>query len=265
MKRKKSRGQRVIPIIPNLLTTGSLFLGLISILTSIQIVSHAGYQEFADEWVYRKFWWAGAFLGFAIVLDLFDGKLARLLKSESEFGLSYDSLTDLVSFGVAPGVLVYVWSLMHSGKFGLMAVLFYMVCSALRLARFNLQSKTVEKNRFYGLPTPMAGGLLFSPILLFSEFKIAPNEIMMWFYLVAAPFVGLLMVSNVPYLKYPKINLAGPFNALVVSAIIIAAIVTNPEIMFISIVYIYFLVGLILYVGKQLMRRPTVTEEVKTE
>ncbi|MDA2919040.1 phosphatidylcholine/phosphatidylserine synthase [Desulfobacterota bacterium AH_259_B03_O07] len=265
MKRKKSRRQRVIPIIPNLLTTGSLFLGLISILTSIQIVSYAGYQEFADEWVYRKFWWAAAFLGFAIVLDLFDGKLARLLKSESEFGLSYDSLTDLVSFGVAPAVLVYVWSLMYAGKFGLMAVLFFVVCCALRLARFNLQSKTVEKNSFTGLPAPMAGGLMFSPILLFSEFKIAPNETMTWFYLVAAPFIGLLMVSNVPYLKYPKIKLAGPFNALVVSAIIIAAIVTNPEIMLISIVYIYSVIGLIRYVGKQLIKRPSAAKEVKTE
>jgi CDP-diacylglycerol---serine O-phosphatidyltransferase len=264
LKKKKSRRQKVIPILPNILTTGNLFLGLISIFSSIQIITSIGNSGYTNDWVFRKFWWASAFIGFAVVLDLFDGKLARLLKSESDFGIAYDSLSDLVSFGVAPGVLVYVWSLMSAGKFGLMAVLFYAVCAALRLARFNVQSRSVEKHSFTGLPTPMAGGLMFSPILLFSEFGIQPSEPMMWFYVTAAPFVGLLMVSNVPYWKYPRLRLAGPFNALVVTAILIAAIVSNPEIMVISIVYIYSLAGIGLYVGRQLLRKPRVSEEVET-
>jgi CDP-diacylglycerol---serine O-phosphatidyltransferase len=265
MKKKKTRGQRVIPILPNILTTGSLFLGLYSIMTSLEIVSIQGFQEFSDEFIYNKFWWAAAFIGFAVVLDMFDGKLARLLKSESDFGLSYDSLSDLVSFGVAPGVLIYAWSFMNASKFGLMAVLFYMVCTALRLARFNVQSTKLEKYKFTGLPSPMAAGLMFSPILLFSEFRIAPTQFIAWFYLIAAPFVGLLMVSNIPYWKYPRLRLAGPFNALVISTIIIAALVTNPEIMVILIVYPYCIAGLILYVAKQLNRKPAISEDATAE
>lgn len=265
MKKNKTRSQRVIPILPNILTTGSLFLGLYSIMASIEIVSIRGFQGFSDEFIYDKFWWAAAFIGFSMVLDMFDGKLARLLKSESEFGLSYDSLSDLVSFGVAPGVLIYAWSLMNASKFGLMAVLFYMVCTALRLARFNVQSTKVEKYKFTGLPSPIAAGLLFSPILLFSEFRIEPTQFMGWFYLIAAPFVGLLMVSNIPYWKYPRFRLAGPFNALVVSSIIIAAVVTNPEIMVILIVYVYTLAGLVLYLAKQLNRKSAVSEDATAE
>ncbi|MBI4228794.1 MAG: CDP-diacylglycerol--serine O-phosphatidyltransferase [Deltaproteobacteria bacterium] len=265
MKKKRTRGQRVIPILPNILTTGSLFLGLYSIMTSLQIVSIQGFQEFSDDFIYDKFWWAAAFIGFSVVLDMFDGKLARLLNSESDFGLSYDSLSDLVSFGVAPGVLIYTWCLMDASKIGLMAVLFYIVCAALRLARFNVQSTKSEKYKFTGLPSPMAAGLLFSPILLFSEFRIAPTQFLAWFYIIAAPFVGLLMVSNIPYWKYPRFRLAGPFNVLVVSSIIIAAIVTNPEIMVILIVYLYSIAGLILYVARQLNRKPALSEDITAD
>jgi len=265
MKKKKTRGQRVIPILPNILTTGSLFLGLISIITSIEIASFHGYREFSDPWVFKKFWWAAAFIGFAVVLDMFDGKLARLLKSESNFGLSYDSLSDLVSFGVAPGILIYVWSLVSASEFGLMAVLFYIVCTALRLARFNVQSKNVEKYSFTGLPSPMASGLMFSPVLLYSKFGIMPDETVKWFFLFAAPVIGLLMVSNVTYWKYPRFKLSGPFNALVVSAIIIAAIITNPEILVICVVCLYCLFGLALYVVRQFREKPVVNEEVNIE
>ena len=146
-----------------------------------------------------------------------------------------------------------------------MAVLFYIVCTALRLARFNVQSKTVEKLIFTGLPSPMASGLMFSPVLLFSKFGIMPDEKVRWFFLIAAPIIGLLMVSNITYWKYPKFKLSGPFNALVVSAIIIAAIVTNPEIMVICVVYLYCLFGLVLYLVKQFREKPVVDEEVKIE
>jgi phosphatidylserine synthase len=111
----------------------------------------------------------------------------------------------------------------------------------------------------------MAAGLMFSPILLFSEFRIEPTQFMAWFYLIAAPFVGLLMVSNIPYWKYPRFRLAGPFNALVVSSIIIAALVTNPEIMVILIVYLYSIAGLILYVAKQLNRKSPISEDAAAE
>lgn len=264
-QKKKSGRYRMVPILPNLLTTGSLFLGLLSIMTSIQIAAVSQVQDTTSEWFYRKFWWASAFIGIAGLLDLFDGRIARILKSQSNFGLSYDSLSDLVSFGVAPGVLVYVWALMGSGKLGLMVALFYIVCTALRLARFNVQSGNREKSAFTGLPSPVAGGLMFSPVLLFSEFKIAPDENMMWFYLILAPFVGLLMVSDVPYWKNVRLKWDKPFNVLVVAAILLAAVITNPEIMVLLLVYLYSLIGLLIYIVTQFKEKPKTVEETKPE
>jgi len=214
--------------------------------------------------VLRRFWWAGAFIVISAFLDMMDGKLARFFNHESEFGLSYDSLSDLVSFGVAPGVLIYSWVLMGSGKIGLMAVLFYVVCTALRLARFNVQSGNEERFSFTGLPSPAAAGLMVSPVMLLTALSVMPDTRVVWYFLFAVPVIGLLMVSNVKYAKRPYINLGGPFNALVVAAIIFAAVITHPEIMFIFIVYLYAVVGLVIYAIKQLKGKPRLADEADT-
>ena len=253
-----------MPVLPNLFTTGNLFCGLLSIMTSIEVIVASSVGEASEEWILRRFWWAGAFIVISAFLDMLDGKLARFFNHESKFGLSYDSLSDLVSFGVAPSVLIYSWVLMGSGKIGLMAVLFYVVCTALRLARFNVQSGYEEKFSFTGLPSPAAAGLMISPVMLLTALSIVPDSIVVWYFLVAAPVIGLLMVSNVRYTKRPYINLGGPFNALVVAAIIFAAVTTHPEIMFIIIVYIYAVVGLVYYAIKQLKGKPKLTDEAET-
>ena len=253
-----------MPVLPNLFTTGNLFCGLLSIMTSIEVIVASSVGEASEEWILRRFWWAGAFIVISAFLDMLDGKLARFFNHESKFGLSYDSLSDLVSFGVAPSVLIYSWVLMGSGKIGLMAVLFYVVCTALRLARFNVQSGNEEKFSFTGLPSPAAAGLMISPVMLLTALSIVPDSIVVWYFLVAAPVIGLLMVSNVRYTKRPYINLGGPFNALVVAAIIFAAVTTHPEIMFIFIVYLYAVVGLVYYAIKQLKGKPELTDEAET-
>lgn len=253
-----------MPVLPNLFTTGNLFCGLLSIMTSIEVIVASSAGEASEEWILRRFWWAGAFIVISAFLDMLDGKLARFFNHESKFGLSYDSLSDLVSFGVAPSVLIYSWVLMGSGKIGLMAVLFYVVCTALRLARFNVQSGYEEKFSFTGLPSPAAAGLMISPVMLLTALSIVPDSIVVWYFLVAAPVIGLLMVSNVRYTKRPYINLGGPFNALVVAAIIFAAVTTHPEIMFIFIVYLYAVVGLVYYAIKQLKGKPKLTDEAET-
>ncbi|MEM7007906.1 MAG: CDP-diacylglycerol--serine O-phosphatidyltransferase [Thermodesulfobacteriota bacterium] len=263
-KRKKSKRQRMIPVLPNLFTTGNLFCGLLSIMTSIEVITAVSAGGAPEEWVFRRFWWACAFIVISAFLDMMDGKLARFFNHESKFGLSYDSLSDLVSFGVAPAVLVYTWVLMGSGKIGLMAVLFYVVCAALRLARFNVQSGDEEKFNFTGLPSPAAAGLMIAPVMLLTALNIVPDIRAVWFFLIAAPVIGLLMVSNVSYSKRPYFNLGGPFNALVVAAIIFAAIITHPEIMFIIIVYLYAFIGLALYAVKQLKGRPKLSEDAET-
>lgn len=264
--KKKSRRQRVIPVLPSLFTTGNLFFGLLSIITSIQILAFSEFPDASSVWVYRKFWWASAFIGIAALLDTLDGLMARVLKSESNFGISYDSLADSISFGVAPGVLIYVWALMGSGKLGLMATLFYIVCTVLRLARFNVQSKTVEKSSFTGLPSPAAAGVMFSPVLLLSELNASPDEWVMWFYLIAAPFIGLLMVSDIPYWKTRIfIRWRNPFNALVIAAIVIAAIITNPEVIVFLLAYTYCLAGVVFYVKRQLKEKPKESKESEEE
>ncbi len=265
MRKKKSKRQKMVPVLPNLFTTGSLSFGLLSIITSIQITAFHGVQDVSPEWVYRKFWMAAAFIGIAGLLDLVDGKIARILKSQTRFGLSYDSLSDLVSFGVAPGILIYVWGLMDTGKPGLMVVLFYVVCTALRLARFNVQFEAENRSGFVGLPSPIAAGLMFSPIFLLSEFKISPDERMIWFYLIAAPLVGLLMVSDVPYRKGLGFKRINTFNLLVVAAIIIAALISNPEITVLLGAYLYCLAGLAFYMVRQFKEKPKAPEDMEPE
>jgi CDP-diacylglycerol--serine O-phosphatidyltransferase len=233
-------------------------------MTSIEVVVAVSGGEASQEWILRRFWWAGAFIVISAFLDMMDGKVARFLNNESKFGLSYDSLSDLVSFGVAPGVLIYSWVLMGSGKIGLMAVLFYVVCTALRLARFNVQSGNEERFSFTGLPSPAAAGLMVAPVMLLTALSIMPDTRVVWYFLFAAPVIGLLMVSNVRYTKRPYINLGGPFNALVVAAIIFAAVITHPEMMFIFIVYLYAVVGLVIYTLKQLKGKPKLADEAKT-
>jgi CDP-diacylglycerol--serine O-phosphatidyltransferase len=261
LRRKKSKRQKVMPVLPNIFTTGNLCFGLLSILTSIEIVAALGAGNVSDAWVFRKFWWAGAFIVISFFFDTLDGRLARFIKHESNFGLSYDSISDVVSFGVAPAVLIYVSTLMDKGKLGLMAVIVYIICAALRLARFNVQSDTVERFNFTGLPSPMAAGLMVSPLMLLASLKTWPDERVLWYYLIAAPVIGLLMVSNVKYTKQPMLRLGGPFNALVVAAIIIAAVITNPEIMFIFLVYLYAVAGLVIHALGYLTGKPGVREE----
>lgn len=168
-KNLKLKKEKLIPLFPNIITTGSLTLGLASIMSSLQILSIKSVPGADLEQLFGKFWWAASFIGLAIVFDMLDGKVARALGSDSKFGVSYDSLSDLVSFGIAPAVLLYVWCLADAGKMGLMALLFYIICTALRLARFNIQAQKEEKYNFSGLPSPMAAGLMFAPVMLFQN------------------------------------------------------------------------------------------------
>ncbi len=243
-KRKSPNKGRFIPILPSLLTTLGLTFGLASIATSISIQGDYSSGNVSEQWLFNRFWWATAFIGMAVLVDMLDGRIARAFNSESRFGASYDSLCDLISFGVAPAVLLYVWGLSDYGKPGLMVMLFYVVCTALRLARFNVQFVNKEKRMFMGLPSPMAAGLIFSPILLLSEFQIMAPPFMKFFYLFLVPFVGLVMVSEVPHRKFPRLARFGPFSTLVAGSIIITALVTNPGAVAVVITYCYFLLEL---------------------
>jgi len=232
--------KRGVYLLPNLVTTGGLFAGFYGIVATMNGDYHL----------------AAWFILISAVFDALDGKVARLTGTTSRFGVEYDSLVDLVSFGVAPGLLMYSWALKSFGKFGWLAAFLYVVCGALRLARFNVQVNTVESRRFVGLPIPAAAGMVASCVLLFYHLggsgTIKKISIVLLIYILA-----YLMVSNHSYhsFKDPELVKRQPFNFLVLAIIFIIVIVAQPEIMLFSIASLYTISGPIGSVVKYFRRK----------
>ncbi len=215
-------------ILPNLFTTGSLFSGYYSIISAMN-----GHFE-------RAAW----FILIATVLDGLDGKVARITNTTSRFGVEYDSLADLVAFGVAPGILMYSWALTTFGKLGWLAAFLYVVCGALRLARFNVQVETVESKQFVGLPIPSAAWMVASCVLLFYYLGGA-GTIKQISVVVLIYCLAFLMVSNVKYYSFkdPELVKRQPFGFLVLAIFLIIVIVARPEIMLFVFALIYVVSG----------------------
>ena len=182
--------QRGIYLLPNFCTTGSLFCGFYSVVKSL-----SGEFEAAA--------WAILLAG---IFDLLDGRIARLARAESEFGIEYDSLVDLASFGLAPGILIYTWSLYGMKKMGWLAAFIYFACGALRLARFNVQHDDVEEDFFQGLPIPVAAYVIATYIIFYHYFFIFPPE---GSYVAVGLTIGLalLMVSSIRYRSMKVLDL----------------------------------------------------------
>jgi CDP-diacylglycerol--serine O-phosphatidyltransferase len=205
-----------IYILPNLFTTGSLFAGFYSMVSTLN-----GDFRTAAIWVLVS-----------SIFDGLDGKVARLTGTASKFGVEYDSLADLVAFGVTPGLLMYSWALKPFGRLGWLAAFLFVVCCALRLARFNVQVNTVESKRFVGLPTPAAASMVSATVLLFYHFGWASSykklAILALIYLLA-----VLMVSNVRYYSFkdPELIKRQPFGFLVLAVLLLIIIAAEPVIM----------------------------------
>jgi CDP-diacylglycerol--serine O-phosphatidyltransferase len=220
--------KRGVYLLPNLVTTGGLFAGFYGIVSTMN-----GHYDLAA-WL----------ILISAVFDALDGKVARLTGTTSRFGVEYDSLVDLVSFGVAPGLLMYSWALQSFGKFGWLAAFLYVVCGALRLARFNVQVNTVESRRFVGLPIPAAAGMVASCVLLFYHLggsgTIKKASIVLLIYVLA-----YLMVSNHSYHSFKDTELVKrqPFSFLVLAIIFIIVIVAQPEIMLFGLSSVYVASG----------------------
>ncbi len=219
-------------ILPNLFTTGSLFAGYYSIIS----VMNGRYET------------AAWFILVATVFDGLDGKVARMTNTTSRFGVEYDSLADLVAFGVAPGLLMYSWALTSFGKLGWLAAFLYVVCGALRLARFNVQVETVESKRFVGLPIPSAAWMVASCVLLF-YFLGGTDTIKQISVVVLVYCLAFLMVSNVRYYSFkdPELVKRQPFNFLVLAIILIIVVVARPEIMLFAFALAYVSSGPLAY------------------
>lgn len=244
MDLKRPRIGGAVYILPNLLTTGNLYFGFFSIVKSLQ----------------GQFGWAAAAIFIACIFDVFDGRIARLTKSTSEFGVQYDSLCDLVSFGLAPSFLMYQVGLNQMGRLGWIVCFVFLACGALRLARFNVQSAIgKDDDDFIGLPIPMAASVpaIFVALIVFIEaldtsslyFRfLAPllnKDYQLIFLLSIAPCLGALMVSNVKYRSHKSLNISGikPFRMLALLVLFIALIAYEPEILGFLFIFGYAISG----------------------
>jgi CDP-diacylglycerol---serine O-phosphatidyltransferase len=208
---KKPR--RGIYLLPNLFTTAALFAGFYAILAAVN----------------GKFEIAAVAIFVAMLLDGVDGRVARLTKTQSAFGAEYDSLSDMVSFGLAPALVVFIWGLSDLGKLGWLAAFIYTASGALRLARFNTQVGIADKKYFQGLPSPSAAAIVAGSVWIGADYGLDSSTVG-WPLAVLTTVVGLLMVSNFRYHSFKEIDFHGkvPFIVLVVVVIGLAIIQTHP-------------------------------------
>lgn len=232
IKRSRRRGiKRGVYLLPNLCTTANLFCGFYSVVSTLEM----------------HFVQAALAILAGGVFDFLDGRVARLTNAESEFGIEYDSLVDLASFGLAPGILVYYWSLSGFPRMGWLVAFLFFACGALRLARFNVQIDNVEKNFFQGLPIPSAAYMVATMVILqdYIYDGVLPHRSII--VLIAVAALSLLMVSTIRYRSFKHVDLHNrwPFFSLVVVVGIIFVIASQPQITSFALVLLYVLSGLL--------------------
>jgi CDP-diacylglycerol---serine O-phosphatidyltransferase len=221
--------RRGIYLLPNLFTTAALFAGFYAIVQAMN-----GHYEHSAIAIF-----------IAMVLDGLDGRVARLTQTQSEFGAQYDSLSDMVSFGVAPALVVYEWALRDLGKLGWIAAFIYCACAALRLARFNASIAVVDKRFFQGLPSPAAAAIIAGMIWVAQEFQVTGADIS-WLAWAMTLFAGLTMVTNIPYYSGKEFNLHKKVSFFVVLLLLLfffVLIPTHPPVVLFGLFLLYALSG----------------------
>jgi CDP-diacylglycerol--serine O-phosphatidyltransferase len=211
--RKRPRG---IYLLPNLFTTAALFAGFYAVLAATQ----------------GRFEAAALAIFAAQALDGIDGRVARITQTQSEFGAEYDSLSDMVAFGVAPALVAYHWSLGGLGKLGWLAAFVFTAAAALRLARFNTQVRIADKRYFQGLASPAAAAIIASGVWLGADMGIAGADVS-WLAAFLTACAGLLMVSNFRYISFKQLNVQGrvPFLLAVAVMLGFAVVFIHPPLM----------------------------------
>ena len=225
---KRTRG---VYLIPNLLTTGNLFSGLFSILA----VFNANYMA------------AAVAILIAVVFDMLDGKSARWTNTTSQFGVEYDSLADMVSFGVAPGLLIYSWALSAHGMMGSAVMFAFVPCGALRLARYNVMSGISESKYFTGLPIPAAASVI-ATVVVFDHYIVRMGaEVKPMLILIMTLTLAFLMVSTVKYRSFKDLKFSDGhhFNYLVWAVLVLMLVIAWPQVMLFVVFAGYALSGII--------------------
>jgi len=224
--------RRGIYLLPNLFTTGALFAGFYAIVQAMN----------------NRFEYAAVAIFIAMVLDGLDGRVARLTHTQSEFGAEYDSLSDMVSFGVAPALVVYEWALKGLGKWGWFAAFIYCAATALRLARFNTNIDVVDKRYFQGLPSPAAAALIAGFVWVMHDHDIS-GESVHWYAAGLAVFAGLSMVSSLPFYSFKDLNMrkSVPFVVIFLAALFLIFISSYPPGVLFGLFMCYALSGYVLW------------------
>jgi CDP-diacylglycerol--serine O-phosphatidyltransferase len=228
-----------IYLLPNLLTTGAMFCGFYAIV--------AGMND--------KFEIAAIAIFIAMILDGLDGRVARMTNTQTAFGAEYDSLSDLISFGLAPALVMYQWALVDMkdmsiawGKAGWLAAFIYVACAALRLARFNTQIGKEDKRYFIGLPSPAAAAVMVGMVWFFNDMGITGDEMKLYGFALSL-FVGLLMVSNFRFYSFKDFDLKNkvPFLAILLMVLVFALTTIDPPKVLFAVFLLYSLSGPLLY------------------
>ena len=228
--------RRGIYILPNLFTTGVLFGGFYAIVQAMNTrYEHAAVAIFV-----------------AMVLDGLDGRVARLTRTQSEFGAEYDSLADVVAFGAAPALVMYEWALRPLGRLGWIVAFAYCAATALRLARFNVNTEVVDKRYFQGLPSPAAAALVAGFVWIVDNFDLQRTE---WLFGLAAAvtlFAAVTMVTSVPFYSFKDINFrrSVPFWAVLVIVLGLMFVSVSPPVVLFALFVAYALSGYVLWVWK---------------
>jgi CDP-diacylglycerol--serine O-phosphatidyltransferase len=238
---------RKIYIVPNLVTTANMFCGYYSIVASIN-------GNIRDA--------AFAIIG-AAVFDMLDGRIARMAKATSAFGVEYDSLSDLLSFGIAPSILLHQWSLSQFGRLGWLASFLFVTCAALRLARFNVTAETVPKGFFQGMPTPVAAGIISTFVIFYFKMEI-PLNTMLKDQLILGFTLGLstLMVSSVPFPSFKEFNWRSRASQgyFLVGILVMILIAAEPEIALFGTAATYFVLSLLWNIFRVARGKPLVAQ-----
>ena len=209
-RRPRRRG---IYLLPNLFTTGALFAGFYAMVSA----RNGDYDTSAIS------------IFIAMVLDGMDGRIARMTNTQSDFGAEYDSLSDMVSFGVAPALVTYEWLLSETGRIGWLAAFIYAACAALRLARFNTQVKSVDKRYFQGLPSPAAAAVLAGLIWVGHGYALRGESISTVLVLLSTVAVAVLMVSRIRYHSFKELDFRGRVPFVAVIAIVVGFVLISLE------------------------------------
>lgn len=235
--------RRGIYLLPNLFTTGALFSGFYAIVQAMN----------------NQFEHACIAIFISMVLDGLDGRVARLTHTQSEFGAEYDSLADMVSFGVAPALVMYEWTLRSLGKLGWMAAFVYCVSAALRLARFNTQLEVADKRYFQGMPSPAAAALVMGLVWIVIDTRIhLEPPILTWVAWGFTLFAGITMVSNIRFHSFKGFNFrkSVTFWHLLLLVLFFLLVSYNPPVVLFGVFVMYSLSGYVLWLWRQTRRSP---------